>query len=165
MKHLGELNFYLEKYVPNLVLIQETWLNANIEEISADQVPNYVVIVRRDRHKEENRGGVIGFVRRDVRNLVGLENSEVAERTWIILHTDVGNIAIANWYRPPSADDSHINSLRDEMNDLHSEFIGFIIAGDMNIHHSKWLQLSNDNFYQDEVLKEICCEFGLKKLV
>ena len=55
---------------------------------------NYVQISRRDRHDGENRGDIIAFARSDVKNIVFMSNSDVAERSWHFLHLDTGTIAI-----------------------------------------------------------------------
>ena len=74
-------------------------------------MPNYMQISRHDRHDGENRGGVIAFARIDVKNVVFISNSDVAERSWHYLHLDTGTIAICNWYRPPGSAADHIESL------------------------------------------------------
>ena len=91
--HLGELCAYLDSYQPHLVLVQETWLNQSIQNIS---IPNYVELSRHDRSSGENRGGVMAFARADVKNIVHLYNSTQAERSWHLFHLDVGTLTIAN---------------------------------------------------------------------
>ena len=83
----------------------------------------------------------------------------------MILHSDLGSIAISNWYRPPSAENEHIYSLRDELAELQSEVIRFIITGYLNIHHQKWLRFSSGNTAQGPILKDICDDFCFVQLV
>ena len=54
------------------ISIRTFWLFESVlsNDFSFGDLPNYVVLVRRDRHEHENRGGVIGFVRFDVKNIV-----------------------------------------------------------------------------------------------
>ena len=123
-----------------MVMIQETWLENSIETVLFE---NYTIISRRDHHSIETRGGVIIFLRNSIQNNVSWKDSKDAARTWVLLHTDIGSIAIANWYRPGNSEDSHIVSLSEELSELKDEVIGVIIAGDININHIKWLHFSN----------------------
>ena len=107
----------------------------------------------------------MAFVRADVKNIVHLYNSTQAERSWHLLHLDVGTLAIANWYRPPSSALEHIASLQEELSGLKHEVIGFILLGDMNIHHQRWLFRSNANTLEGSTLKEICDDFALQEIV
>ena len=156
LKNLAELICHVEFLRPQLILLQETWLDASVESIS---LPNYHVVSRRDRSDIANRGGIIAFCRDDVKHVVEWSISVDAERIWLLVHTDLGSIAIGNWYKSPSADDDHITSFRTELSTLQSEVIGTIVAGDMNIHHSKWLRFSNANTPQGALLKDICDDF------
>ena len=45
------------------------------------------------------------------------------------------------------------------------EVIGFILLGDMNIHHQRWLFRSNANTLEGSTLKEICDDFALQEIV
>ena len=82
-----------------------------------------------------------------------------------MIHTDLGCIAVANWYKPRCFDDEHITTFRSAISALTSEVIGFIIAGNLNIHHSRWLRFSNDITSQAILLKEICDDLYLHQLV
>ena len=73
--HLGELRIYLEKYNPDLVLFQETWLDKSTESV---KILGYKEISRHDRADKANRGGVITYARDDVHNVVHLFNSSSA---------------------------------------------------------------------------------------
>ena len=59
---LTEFCFHLESLRPHIVLLQETWLDESVEDIS---IPGYKTISRRDRAKTENRGGVLTLARVD----------------------------------------------------------------------------------------------------
>ena len=83
----------------------------------------------------------------------------------MLLHADIGAIAIANWYRPGNSGDDHIYSFEQELIELKSEVIGFIVLGDLNIHHAKWLRYSNGNSRQGTLLKRICADVVLKQIV
>jgi len=160
--HLVELCYFLDLYKPHVVLIQETWLNSSVESV---KVPNYNVLSRRDRATGDNRGGIITLVRRDLDTLVHVSNSESAERSWHLLHLDIGSVAIGNWYRSPNADQVQMSSLRQELAELKGDVIGFLLVGDMNVHHQKWLRHSNSNTPEGAALKDICDDFAMKQCV
>ena len=162
LAHLSELHYHLDLHKPDLVFVQETWLNSSIENIC---VPGYVILSRRDRSGDENRGGIIAFVREDVRCVVHLFDSSAAERSWHLLHTDIGSFALANWYRPGAAEDEALLSLRAELEEIVHNNLGTLVAGDLNIHHARWLVHSNGNSPQGEMLHEMAHDFALKQLV
>jgi len=94
-----------------------------------------------------------------------IEKSITAERCWQMLHLGVGSLLICNWYRPPSSDDNHIQNFREELANHTPSCIGCIAAGDMNIHHKRWLKYSNSNTAQGDMLKCICNDYDLHQLV
>ena len=98
-------------------------------------------------------------------NLVFLENSLTGERSWHLLHTDVGSILLCNWYRPPSSSIDHIESFREELERLSESTYGVIVLGDLNIHHRQWLYFSNADTPEGELLKDICDDHDLRQLV
>ena len=147
----AEICCNLNQYQPHVICIQETWLNKSVENIS---FPNYQVLSRRDRSETENRGGILTLIRQDATNAVHIFNSVDAECSWHFLHLDVGCIAFGNWYRPPGAEDIHITSLRAEMAEMKSEVLGFILIGDINIHHRRWLRYSHSIYSEGVLLKQ-----------
>ena len=96
LAHAAELNHQLIIFNPHIILIQESWLNKSVESVSLPNGHDSWQISRHDRHDGENRGGVIAFARIDVKNIVFISNSDVAERSWHYLHLDTGTIAICN---------------------------------------------------------------------
>ena len=132
LSKLAELKVQIERLKPHLIIFQETWLDACIESVS---IPGYALVSRRDRSCQSNRGGIASFSRHDVRNIVSIGDSEVAERSWHLLHTDLGGIAIVNWYRPGAAPLSHIESFAAEYEQYCHQCTSIIVAGDLNIHH------------------------------
>ena len=162
LNNLTELSHQINRLQPQIVLVQESWLNESIDNVS---LPGYNCISRRDRAEQENRGGIICFARQDLGNLVHLKKSDVAERSWDLLHTDTGSILICNWYRPPSSDMAHIDSFYDELQELGDSMIGCIVMGDLNIHHRRWLIHSNNNTAEGDRLKHICDDFDLQQLI
>ena len=143
-------------------LLQETWLNSSIED---HPIANYSCISRFDRQDGRQGGGIAIYAKVSFSNLVHVSNSASAERSWHYLHTDLGIIAICNMYKPPDAGMDTISSLRTELH-AHSEYChGYIVMGDFNIHHRKWLRYSNANTALGEELQNICQEFALNQLI
>ena len=132
LSKLAEIQFHIERLQPHVIVLQETWLDTSIESVN---IPNYILVSRRDRSEHSNRGGIAAFAQSDLRNMVCIAKSIHAERAWHLLHTDVGSIAIVNWYRPGSSPITHIISFREEYAEHAHEFQSIIVAGDLNIRH------------------------------
>ena len=162
LSNFAELCHQLDELCPHVILLQETWLNKSVEEI---RIPGYKLISRRDRSEGENRGGIVVYAQDDVRTLVEFKVCLDAERIWLLLHLDVGTIAVCNWYRPGAAGEAPITSLAHEITELRDEVIGFLIMGDCNIHQLRWLLHSNANTAEGELLKRICDEHSLKQMI
>ena len=120
-------------------MIQESWLDSFHKSIN---LPNSDVLSRRDRSEDANRGGVIAFVRKDVKNMNFLCNFPDAERSWHIIYRDSGSIALCNWYHSPSEDLRAIDTLPAEHEEMSKHADAFCIAGDLNVHHASWLRYS-----------------------
>ena len=88
-----------------------------------------------------------------------LHKSSIHERVWIIVHSNLGPLLIACWYRPPvQGETESIRTLREEWDELSSEAVGAIIVGDMNIHHQRWLRRSARNSVEGEELHKFCLD-------
>ena len=87
-------------------------------------------------------GGVILFVRDDLRCVAQIEVNTSAERVWVSVHTDQGAILVGLWYRPPRSDSGmeSIVSLVEEHRVLSQGVFGTMLVGDMNVHEKSWLK-------------------------
>ena len=112
---VGELTHLLVSLDVHVVCVQESWLDASVEN---PVLPNYVVVSRRDRCPGPNRGGVITYARQDLNNIVQFSQAKSSERLWHIVQRDSGNVAICNWYFSPSGDLSEIDSLKSEFEEI-----------------------------------------------
>ena len=83
LKHQAELEHHLQVHQPHIVMIQETWLNAETEHIN---ISNYKKVSRRDRKDTQNRGGILTFQRQDFNGLVHIKNCDDEERSWHFLN-------------------------------------------------------------------------------
>ena len=52
---------------------------------------------------KSNFGGIAVYSRIGIVFLTHFEDSSIAERSWHIVHTDVGGVLPAAWYRPPGS--------------------------------------------------------------
>ena len=88
---------------PELVCVTETHLDKAGE---AAKLEEYDLVARRDR-EGKGGGGVCVFALKTVsKQVVLLERSETSERLWVAVHTELGPYLVANWYRPPSRNDT-----------------------------------------------------------
>ena len=159
---LAELIYHLKVHRPHVVLIQETWLDPTTKDV---QIAGYVEVSRRDRHAGANRGGVLILKRDDFNGLVHIRNCEDEERSLYFLRLGVDTILVANWYRPGATTHTTFANLYTEMNEFFHDVSGIVIAGDLNIHHKKWLRFSNANTEVGADLKTFCDFHGLRQIV
>ena len=112
---------------PTYVICTEIWLDQSFESIS---LFGYIEISRRDRGTSAH-GGVILFAKFGYENtIVHLGNSEVAERSWHIIHSVTGPLLFGAWYRPPShAETASIDSLEREVREHGRDTMGTILVG------------------------------------
>ena len=149
---------------PTFIGLVETFLKNSVKQI---HLPGYSLISRRDRKDDSGWGGIAFFVKdayRDV--IVHAGNSEAAERSWHILHTDRGLVSICLWYRPPAPGEiASIISLTPEMETFASGCVGTMIVGDMNVHHVGWLTYSSGTTPEGRELYSWCLGSGFEERV
>ena len=156
---MSELLIAVEQHSSSFIFIQETWLNADVASIA---LPGYSVIARRDRSAHENRGGVLSLCRSELfAYVVHVHTSVVAERMWHLFVSPIGALCMCNWYRPGSSSDDVVLSFKDEYGEHGSDYIGSIIAGDLNFHSIRWLRHSSHNARIADIMQQICAEFSL----
>ena len=162
----AELSVHLELHQPDILGITESWLDASTPYLA---IPNYSLISRRDRPGHVagtmNHGGILLYSRNGGIMVTHLEDSNVAERSWHAIHTNVGPILFGLWYRPPGAPREHTSSLQLELDKLSGQAIGVYVIGDMNIHHKKWLRHSAGNTAEGQELQDICTQYNLVEKV
>ena len=156
--HLNELYAFIALFSspPILICLNESNLDSRMKD-SEIAIPGYVVVARRDRKGyvppvfpspfSYNHGGIIAYcLARYEENVSCVLESNVAERVWLNVHTDIGNILVSVCYRPPSpGNTSFIDSLYTEYNQLMQGYFGAVFVGDFNCHLRSWLRYSNDN--------------------
>ena len=95
-----------------------------------------------------------------------LEISAVAERIWMMIHTDQGPIQICAWYRPPCAGEvESIASFKTEFANTAGGMIGTLVVGDLNVHNIRWLRHSTRNSNEGVALQCAAAELGLRQIV
>ena len=80
--------------------ITETFLDASTKTLA---LVGYELVSRLDRRIGfPKSGGIALFVREEfVDRLVHVADSEIRERSWHVLHSDIGPVLLGLWYRPP----------------------------------------------------------------
>ena len=94
-----------------------------------------------------------------------LATSATAERIYTIIHSDIDAIMDCNWYRPPDAPLSHLQSFNAEFEQHSQGCVAHIICGDLNVHHQRWLIHSSKNSAEGEILQQISTDYNLCQLV
>ena len=151
---------------PAMICLNETFLDEGVRD---DQVwlGGYTLASRRDRQDGRGGGGILCFVAdRFAQHIVFREHSEVHERSWHIIHSDIGPILCGVWYRPPcSGEIDSIRGCEEEFRKLSEDTIATILVGDMNVHHRRWLRHSSGITMEGKSLFQFCLRSGLKQLV
>ena len=166
ISRVAELSARLRLMVskPSVLCLTETWADKGLPSM---RIEGYTLISRRDRADGRLGGGVAVFaLERLARRVTLLENSQVAERSWVIIHSDHGPYVIGCWYRPPAPGEvDSIRSFKEEAQSHATNAVGCVLLGDLNIHHRKWLKYSNRNSLERQELCAVCKELGLTQLV
>ena len=107
------------------------------------------------------------FARDDfVAQIVHTGDSEVFERSWHLLHTDLGPIQIGLWYRPPAYGEvTSIETLSSEMAWHGKCPDGCILVGDMNVHNVDWLTYSSSRSPEGVALHKMASSHGFEECV
>ena len=147
-----------------MILVTETWLSKAIEEVPLE---GYCIVSRRDQDENSERGGVLVLALQELADrVVMLEESAIAERLWVIVHTNHGPFMVAVWYRPPSPGEvASVQSLSEDLARLRAGVVGTVVCGDMNVHHRAWLRNSSGNTREGEALQKVCPENALQQIV
>ena len=90
-----------------MLSVQETWLSEAFEDIA---IAGYYLVGHLDRviGPKSGFGGIAVFAHTALTSVALLEG---AERMYCVLHTHLGAILLANWYRPPDDDGTSMNQL------------------------------------------------------
>ena len=149
---------------PDIVFINETWLDKSIVEVPLE---GYVCVARLDRRSGQKCGGVATYAREAIAPQIALmQDSPDAERQWLILHTNQGPFLLANWYRPPCAGEvDTIKSLQSEWQALKAMAMGTVVVGDLNVHHKSWLRFSQRESVEGRELYSAAQDCSLCQLV
>ena len=158
LAHEAELVCTLSQYDPDIIMLQETWLDASVPQF---QLPNYMLVSRRDRKDTSNRGGIVCYCKKHITWLVHHGNSVVNERSWHVVHLNIGDFLIGHWYRSDHLPHDAFAELRQELQLHISDYLGILLCGDLNIHHKKWLHYSHSNTSMGEELHSLCKDFDL----
>ena len=133
----------------------------------AMELGGYTLISRRDRDDGRDGGGIALFgLDRVASQVVLLEHSADAERSWHAVHSDIGPVLCCVWYRPPCAGETQsIRSCEEEWLRLSATHVATIMIGDINVHHTRWLRHSTSVSVEGTAMFRFCAAHGLKQQV
>ena len=166
--HRTELQAHLDLNgpKPQLLAINETWLQRSVEEIA---VGGYTLVSRLDRRDGRAGGGIALFALPTVASSVTLlehAGDESHERSWLAIHADLGPVLLCIWYRPPHHGEvASIDAFESEWRRLSSGYLGSLVVGDLNAHHSHWLKFSDSVSVEGSRLLRFCHDNGFRQLV
>ena len=167
VSHSAELVAVIEELgFPTFVCLNETLLPGE-RAMPKIVLEGYSLVSRLDRRDFSGWGGVALFVRTGFEQcIVHIGDSDVTERSWHILHTDRGPVAVALWYRRTEAGEvASIISLEPENQRYVADAVGTIILGDLNVHELAWLRYSAGTTIEGRELHGFCSERGLQQHV
>ena len=130
-------------------------------------VEGYSLVSRLDRRDFSGWGGVALFARTGFEQcIVHIGDSDATERSWHILHTDRGPVAVALWYRRPEAGEvESIISLEPDIQIYVADVVGTSIFDDLNVHEPAWLRYSAGTTLEGQELHGFRSGRGLNSTV
>ena len=165
VSHKAELEATLEELnFPTFVCLNETLL-PGVRAMRTLSLLGYTLVSRRDRPNCSGWGGIAMFAKTGYeQNIVHIGDSEFAERSWHVLHTDRGPVSLCLWYRPPNPGEvDTIRSLDQEIEKFCKDTVGLFMVGDLNVHEESWLRHSSGTSIEGRELHEFCAERGLEQ--
>lgn len=121
-----------------IVLITETWLHPDINDIEI--LPNHsnFTFYRRDR-KDRRGGGVLICIDKSIKSTLLFVSMSI-EAIWVSVKCGFKSILVGVCYRPPDASSSFVTSLHDELSILFTQHPGHsvFLVGDFNFREINW---------------------------
>ena len=168
LSHRAELNAQIQLLhrPPAMICINETFLDESVTD-GQILVTGYRLVSRRDRADGRSGGGIMCMVHERYHGQVVMqEHSSVDERTWHVVHSDIGPILCGTWYRPPCpGETASILACEEELRRLMPSAVACIIVGDLNVHHTRWLKFSSSVTVEGTAMLRFCKGNGLKQRV
>ena len=165
LSHIAEATALLRTMAskPSLVMFNETFLTQAIPDI---ELEGYMLLARRDREGQWGGGVAVFVLTEQFANATVVEISDVAERVWMIIHTNRGPHLVCSWYRPPAPREvGTIQSFESEMDKLVDDVRGVLVVGDINVHSRRWLSFSNGESAEGNAMRDASHRAGLRQIV
>ena len=145
-------------------MLERDFSDSSIEDVPLE---GYSEVARRDRADGRKGGEVIVYALDSIASRVTMvEKSDLYERVWLIIHSDIGPYLLGVWYRPPDPGEvASIRACEEEWQRLSLHVLGTILVGDLNVHHIRWLRYSSRNSAEGDTLREFCDRVGLRQVV
>ena len=130
----------INRVKPDIVIGTESWLHSNIWSETVFPVDDYQVL-RRDREKDNTKGGVFILAKNDVTITREEELETDCELLWCRVEIQGSkNLHIGAYYRPHERDEESLNQLEASLNRLGDTNDNIILGGDFNFPGMNWMQ-------------------------
>ena len=123
------------KSKPSVLCLSETWADKGLPTM---RIEGKTLIFRDDRADGRQGGGVAVFALDKLAHKVThLGDSTVAERSWVIVHSDHRPHVIGCWFRRPAPGEiDSIRSLKEELQTHTAKAVESVLLGDLNVYLS-----------------------------
>lgn len=154
LSKMYELQNYIKdpkNSTPNLILLQETWLNPK----QTVKIPNFNCI-RNDRNSDSRRphGGVLIFIHKDIKfKIINFPNLKFIEGVFISVDTGSFTLTMGSIY---SSSSLSRNEAKNDIKKLLSMQGPFVLVGDWNAKSHSWNNICQN--FKGIDLKKICDE-------
>ena len=141
---VADLAVCIGKYNPDLIIGTETHLDSSVN--SSELFPSNYSVIRKDRHFDNSKGGVLIAMRDD---LIGTHRTDLdtkCETVWVTIKIQGSkDVTIGAFYRSPQFGDTYdyMNELRESINKMKRKNNQHIwLAGAFNLPDIDWYLLN-----------------------
>lgn len=155
-----KLEELLFSYNPDILVITETWLHADI--LDSEIVPTSYCLLRSDR---DGRGGGVAIAIKRGLQYCREEGIANHESVWCTIFARDAPVLIGGIYRKPNASDDYLLKVHDYLSGKVTGRTKLILTGDFNL-AIDWTNLtSTRNAANSELLYNLMFNFSLSQLV
>lgn len=135
-----KLEAVLLMYNPDVVIITETWLHADIHD--SEIVPATYALLRSDR--DGRGGGVAIAIKHGIhfQKEIGIPNHE---SIWCTLKINDSSVLIGGIYRRPNASVDYLTQLHEFLNTIITDRTKLLLTGDFNLPGINWANFSTSS--------------------
>lgn len=159
-----QLESYLADSKPDVVLLTETWLHADVCDSELYHTSNQYAIYRHDRAHKKG-GGVLIAINKTIPSFL-VDTDSALEVVWVACPTLFGKLLMGVCYRPPASDRLFVSDLHKTISRALEQFPTnkIYLFGDFNFPDINWSRLSSSSSESSDFI-ELCLEFNLTQIV